>query len=333
MEKKYFELAKQAYNRKDTVVDGITYSSEEKNQALRDAFKELVPEGKNRYKSFRKNQLEIFELIEETVDDIMPKRVDDAYGGFVEYQGLAQGQKPKFKTKKGKRGLLNIISKVGLGGVKERTRLDVGYITMNMEAYGGAVYVEFERFLDGVVDFTDLTNAIIDGIIEKINIQIQTTLIAEYSDLATTMKVTANAFIATDMTTLIQNCTSYGDNVVIFCTPVFAGTIMESEGFISETDKEALKEYGRVGKFRGANIVVLPNAFSDDTNASKVLNDEYAFIIPTNEEKIIKCCFEGETIVKETENSDDSLEFSAYRKFGITIVHNNAFAIYRNVSL
>jgi len=333
MERKYFELAKQAYNRKDTVVDGITYSSEEKNQALRDAFKELVPEGKNRYKSFRKNQLEIFELIEETVDDIMPKRVDDAYGGFVEYQGLAQGQKPKFKTKKGKRGLLNIISKVGLGGVKERTRLDVGYITMNMEAYGGAVYVEFERFLDGVVDFTDLTNAIIDGIIEKINIQIQTTLIAEYSDLATTMKVTANAFIATDMTTLIQNCTSYGDNVVIFCTPVFAGTIMESEGFISETDKEALKEYGRVGKFRGANIVVLPNAFSDDTNASKVLNDEYAFIIPTNEEKIIKCCFEGETIVKETENSDDSLEFSAYRKFGLTIVHNNAFAIYRNVSL
>ncbi|MDD4156589.1 MAG: hypothetical protein PHY08_08470 [Candidatus Cloacimonetes bacterium] len=333
MERKYFELAKQAYNRKDTVVDGITYSSEEKNTALRDAFKELIPDGKNRYKSFRRNQNEIFELIEETVDDVMPKRVDDAYGGFVEYQGLAQGQKPKFKTKKGRRGLLNFITKVGLGGVIERTRLDVGYITMNMEAYGGAVYVEFERFLDGVVDFTDLTNAIIDGILEKINIQIQTVLKAEYANLATTMKVTANAFISTDMTTLIQNTFSYGDRVVIFCTPVFAGTIMESEGFISDRDKDDLREYGHVGKYRGADIVVLPNAFSDETNASKVLDDEYAFIIPTNEEKIVKCAFEGETIVKETENSDDSLEFKSYKKFGIAIVHNNAFAVYRNVSL
>lgn len=333
MERKYFELAKQAYNRKDTVVDGTTYTSEEKNTALRDAFKELVPDGKNRYKSFRKNQLEIFELIEETVDDIMPKRVDDAYGGFVEYQGLAQGQKPKFKTKKGKRGLLNFITKVGLGGVIERTRLDVGYVTMNMEAYGGAVYVEFERFLDGVVDFTDMTNAIIDGIIEKINIQIQTTLIAEYTDLATTMKVTANAFIATDMTTLIQNVTSYGDNVVIFCTPVFAGTIMESEGFISDTDKEALRDFGYVGKFRGANIIVLPNAFADETNATKVLNDEYAFIIATNEQKIVKVAFEGETIVKESEETDDSITFKCYKKFGLAIVHSNYFAIYRNVSL
>ena len=333
MERKYFELAKQAYDRKDTVVDNVTYTSEEKNDALRDAFKELIPDGKNRYKSFRKNQIEIFELIEETVDIIMPKKVDEAYGGFVEYQGLAQGQKPKFKVKKGKRGLLNIITKVGLGGVLERTRLDVGYLTMNIEAYGGAVYVEFERFLDGVVDFTDMTNAIIDGIIEKINIQIQTTLIAEYSDLATTMKVTANAFIATDMTTLIQNCTSYGDKVVIFCTPTFAGTIMESEGFISDKDKDDLRDFGRVGKFRGADIIVLPNAFTDETNATKVLNDEYAFIIPTNEEKIVKCCFEGETIMKETENSDDSLEFKVYRKFGLAIVHSNYFCIYRNVSL
>ena len=100
MERKYFELAKQAYNRKDTVVDGITYTSEEKNQALRDAFKELVPDGKNRYKSFRKNQLEIFELIEETVDDIMPKRVDDAYGGFVEYKDLLKVRNLSLRPRK-----------------------------------------------------------------------------------------------------------------------------------------------------------------------------------------------------------------------------------------
>jgi hypothetical protein len=333
MERKYFELARQAYDRTDSVVDGVTYTSVDKNEALREKFKELIPEGKNRYRSFKKNQNEIFELIEVTVDEILPKRVDGAYGGIVEYQGLAQGQKPKFKTKKGRRGLLNFISKVGLGGVIERTRLDVGYISMTMEAFGGSVYVEFERFLDGVVDFTDLINAIVDGIIEKINLQIQTTLKASFTNLATTMKVTANSFIATDMTTIIQNVQSYGDRIVIFCTPVFAGTIMESEGFVSDTDKSELREMGHVGRFRGADIVVLPNAFSDDTNVSKVLDDEYAFIIATNEEKIVKCAFEGETIVKESENEDDSMEFKAYKKFGIAIVHSNYYGMYRNVSL
>jgi hypothetical protein len=333
MERKYFELAKQAYDRKDTVVDNVTYTSEEKNNALRDAFKELIPDGKNRYKSFRKNQIEIFELIEETVDIIMPKKVDEAYGGFVEYQGLAQGQKPKFKVKKGKRGLLNIISKVGLGGVLERTRLDVGYLTMNIEAYGGAVYVEFERFLDGVVDFTDMINAIIDGIMEKINIQIQTTLIAEFTDLASTMKVTANSFVASQMGQLITNVQSYGDNVVIFCTPTFAGTIEETPGFVTDMDKSERREYGYIGKFRSAKVVVLPNAFADETNASKVLNDQYAIIVASNEDKLVKVAFEGETIIKETENSDDSLEFSVYRKFGITIVQSGFFCMYRNTSL
>jgi len=333
MERKYFELSKAAYNRNDTIVDGNTYTSAEKNEALRNAFKELVPDGKNRYKSFRKNKNEIFELVEENVDEILPKRVDDAYGGFVEYQMLDQGQKPKFKTKKGKRGLLNFITKVGLGGVIERTRLDVDYINMTMEAYGGAVYVEFERFLDGVVDWTDLINAIIDGIMEKINLQIQTTLIASFTGLSANMKVQANAFIPTQMGQLITNVQSYGDNVVIFCTPTFAGTIEETPGFVSDMDRTERREFGRIGKFRGASVIVLPNAFADDTNTSKVLSDQYAIIVATNESKIVKIAFEGETIVRETENADMSIDFESYRKFGIAIVYSNWYCMYKNVVL
>ena len=333
MERKYFELAKATYDRNDSIADGITYTSAEKNEALRNAFKELVPDGKNRYKSFRKNKNEIFELVEENVDEILPKRVDDAYGGFVEYQMLDQGQKPKFKTKKGKRGLLNFITKVGLGGVIERTRLDIDYINMTMEAFGGSVYVEFERFLDGVVDWADLVNAIIDGIMEKINIQIQATLIASFTGLSANMKVQANAFVPSQMGQLITNVQSYGENVVIFCTPTFAGTIEETPGFITDMDKTERREFGRIGKFRGASVIVLPNAFADDTNTSKVLSDQYAIVIATNETKIVKVAFEGNTHMKDVENSDDSMEFKASKKFGVTIVYSNQYTMYRNTSL
>ena len=333
MERKYFELAMATYNRNDSVVDGITYTSSEKNEALRNAFKDLVPDGKNRYKSFRKNKNEIFELVEENVDEILPKRVDDAYGGFVEYQILDQGQKPKFKTKKGKRGLLNFITKVGLGGVIERTRLDVDYINMTMEAFGGAVYCEFEQFLDGIIDWTDLINAIVDGIMEKINLQIQTTLIASFTGLSANMKVQANSFVPSQMGQLITNVQSYGDNVVIFCTPTFAGTIEETPGFVSDMDRTERREFGRIGKFRGASVIVLPNAFADDANTSKVLSDQYAIIVATNESKIVKVAFEGETIVNETENADRSIDFNSYKKFGLTIVYSNFYSMYKNTSL
>ena len=229
--------------------------------------------------------------------------------------------------------MLNFITKVGLGGVIERTRLDVDYINMTMEAYGGAVYVEFERFLDGVVDWTDLINAIIDGIMEKINLQIQATLIASFTGLTSNMKVQANAFVPSQMGQLITNVQSYGDNVVIFCTPTFAGTIEETPGFITDMDKTERREFGRIGKFRGASVIVLPNAFADDTNTSKVLSDQYAFVIVTNESKIVKVAFEGETIVRETENSDMSIDFESYKKFGLTIVYSNMFCAYRNTSL
>jgi hypothetical protein len=108
---------------------------------------------------------------------------------------------------------------------------------------------------------------------------------------------------------------------------------MEASGFVADADRSEMKEYGHVGKFRGADVVVLPNSFTDNTNVTKVLDDEYAFIIPTNEEKIVKCGFEGETIVKESENADDSLEFQCYKKFGIKIVASNAFCVYRNTAL
>lgn len=333
MERKYFDLAKQAYNRKNSIVDGVTYSTEEKNKALREAFEELVPSGKNRYKSYRRNRLEIFEIIEETIDEVAPLKVDEAFGRFAQIKGFAQGEKPRFKLKKGKRGLLNFITKVGLGGVLERGRMDVGYVDVKPEAFGGAVYVEFERFLDGAVDFTELIDVILDGIVEKINNQIQSTLIATFDGLATSMKATNNSFVAADMGKLIQNVSSYGRSACIFCTPAFAGTIEETSGFVSDTDKSERREYGYIGKFRSANVIVLPNAFTDETNTAKVLKDEFAFVIPTNEEKIVKVGFEGETRMKDEENADDSLEFQAYKKFGIAIVSSNYFAMYRNTSL
>ena len=135
------------------------------------------------------------------------------------------------------------------------------------------------------------------------------------------------------MGTLITNVQSYGDNVVIFCTPTFAGTIEETPGFITDMDKTERREFGRIGKFRGASVIVLPNAFADDTNTSKVLSDQYAIVIATNETKIVKVAFEGNTHMKDVENSDDSMEFKASKKFGVTIVYSNQYTMYRNTSL
>src|SRR5690606_10222396 len=122
----------------------------------------------------------------------------------------------------------------------------------------------------------------------------------------------------------------------IFCTPEFAATIMADEGFVAEADKEDFRNQGYVGRFAGSNVVVLPQSFEDETNTVKIFDPQFAFIIPTGgtaDEKIVKVVLEGQTIVEDTKNEDDSMEMKAYKKLGTSILHTNYYGMYKQTGL
>jgi hypothetical protein len=62
--------------------------------------------------------------MQEVIDEVAPNRIRDVIGMFAEVKTYGQGTKARFKIKKGRNNVKRFITKVGLGGVFERVRLD-----------------------------------------------------------------------------------------------------------------------------------------------------------------------------------------------------------------
>ena len=118
-----------------------------------------------------------------TADEIIPNRVIDIFGQFAEVQQVGQGNKATFKRRLGKRRGKSFVTKVAPAGTYEAFRLDSEVIEIPTEAVGAAAIIDWERYLDGLDDMSDLVDIIMEGIEEAIYKAVYGQLIAAYTNL------------------------------------------------------------------------------------------------------------------------------------------------------
>ena len=112
------------------------FSVENVDDALRDGLRELV----GSVNDFMRNRYDIYDIIIQAADEVVPKKVIDAVGIFAEVQNVPQGQKAMFRTRLGRTRARKFLTQVGLSGVYESFRLDHGYFELSGHAIGsGAV--------------------------------------------------------------------------------------------------------------------------------------------------------------------------------------------------
>lgn len=308
------------------------YSYEEMNEALRTEFAALAPN----YRAYRENQNTIFALIEQTIDDVLPGRVLEQYSQFAEIKTFPQGSKPIFTQKittAAKRRAKNFIGKVGLAGLYEVFKLDGKSYEVTTNAIGGAAQIGFEEFLDGRVDFADVLNIVMDGLDECIYVEIEKQLVSAVANVQAANKSTQSSFVEAEMDRLISIADSYGKSA-IYCTFEFAATMWPSDDRMSSAMKDqAWSGNGYTTMYKNHQVIVLPQSYEDETNALKVIDPKYAYIIPVGAEKPVKIAFEGNTIVDEYVNYDRSREIQVYKKVGVRAIFSNAICVYENTSL
>ena len=299
---------------------------------VRSEFAALAPD----YRTYKVNQNTIFALLEQTIDDVLPKRVLEQYSQFAEIKTFSQGDKPIFTqkiTQASKRRAKQFIGKVGLAGLYEVFKLDGQSYEVTTDAIGGAAQIGFEEFLDGRVDFADVLDIVMQGLDECIYVEIEKQLIGAVENVQGANKVSKNTFSEKDMDKLISIADAYGQ-ATIYCTFEFAATMIPSDARMSDAMKENLwLENGYFATYKGHKVVVLPNSFEDEKNTTKVIDPSYAWIIPTGADKPVKIAFEGGTIVDEYTNYDRSKEVQVYKKVGVRAIFSNAICVYRNTSL
>lgn len=310
-------------------------STENVQEAFREELKKLGGD----YNSYRRNKLDIFELMQEIFDEILPKYVKDSYRFLADTRVVGHGQKVTFTKKVGRARARSFITKVGLGGVFETFRLDRTEMDISVEAIGGAAILDFERMLSGQEDLSEYLDILMEGIEENILTQLSQALNASIDSTRPTNTVTtASSFDKAKFDGLITTIRAYGDPIIV-CTPEFADTIpansvtVGSTIKISDTDVEDMRTYGVLQMYKGCPIVTLPQSFTDETNTEKVLDPRFCYIIPGMSSKIATIVLEGGTQVDEFKNKDRSIELSVYQKVGVAIMHYNNWAIYENTSL
>ena len=313
--------------------NGESLSYEALNETLRRELNELA----GSFALYRENKNLIFSMIEETLDEVLPKKVVEQYDQFAEVKTFAQGDKPIFRRKLGSnKRAKQFITRVGLAGIYEVFKLSKAEETFEVRtsAIGGAAQIGFEEFLDGRVDFSEVVAIVMDGMDELVYKEVAHALKASVNQLPPANRVVMNGFDEEAFDRLITIAAAYG-TPTIYCTYEFAVKMLPKDAWrYTEAMKTELWKNGRLSDYKGTRVVILEQGFEDETNETKVIDPGYVWVIPTGaDNKPVKIAFEGNTIVDEYVNKDRSREIQVYKKVGVVAMLANNICCYLDTSL
>jgi len=313
--------------------NGDNYSYKELDDTLRDELKSYA----GNYRMYEQNKNTIFALMEETITEVLPKKVMAQWAGFAEFKTVGQGQKAYFTqriTEASRRRAKSFIGKVGMAGRYEVFKLEGTSYEVNATAIGGAAQISIEEYLDGRIDFADILDFVLEAMSDSIFYEIQkqmkavanNSLAAKYPHNV----ATGAGFVAADFDGLIAIAKAYGP-ATIYCTDEFAAKMLPADAWASNEMKNERWQRGYFTFYKGCNVVILPQSFTDETNSTKVIDPKVCYIIG-GESKPVKVVFEGGAVMKDFDNRDFSMEVQVYQKVGTSVVLNPNLCIYKDSS-
>lgn len=329
------------HNVKGTVPANFQNKNVDMNAAFADGLKEFA----GSINQFMKNRYDLYDIVIEAADEVLPKKVIDSIGIFADVQTVEQGRKAIFKRKLGRQRAKKFLTQVGLSGVYETFRLDSDTFELAGHAVGGGATIDFERMMDGAESLTEVMNILTEGLTDAVFMEVHKALRAALnaSNRPAANKVTVNTWDPEKMVKLMNVVRAYGNGVVIFAPPEFVGAMgpdaivsgiaNTTNGIYHPEDIDAIHNTGYINIFRGAPVVQIPQSFIDETNTKTWIDPQLAYVLPTGGEKIVKVVLEGKTQINDFKNRDNSLEVYMYKKMGAAILCNHNWGIYQNTGI
>lgn len=316
------------------------------NAAFRDGLKELA----SSYTQFMKNRYDIYEIVVETIDQIMPKNTIAALSPFAEVQVVGLGEKAIFKQKTGKMRAKKFLTYAGINGVYETFRLDSSTFELGGQnvAIGGTI--DLARLMDGAESLADIMDVINTSLQDAVYVKVTQALRAAFdvANVPPANRKSTASFESDKMVQLLNVVRSYG-NPVIFAPGEFVAAMGADaivpistygspaaagiQGVYSPDDIEAIHRTGYINIFRGAPIVQIPSSFVDENNEKTYVDPQLAYVLPSGNEKVVKVVLEGPTIIRDYENRDGSMEIYAEKKIGTAILTYYNWGIYKNTGI
>lgn len=304
------------------------------DQAVREAFFEIIGQDKLTWQAWRNNKNEIFTVMENVLTTNLPQawEMSPFYRQFVEYRNGALGEKNEYVIEQD--GILVASRFSGNHWDTERQKLQgKRSFSVPTEWIYIHVYEELERFLTGASDLATMMR----NLQNAFNREIDARIFAAFNGIGTYLPEAfkeTGAYVRETMMELIQKVqTASQKNVVLAGTKTALANIAEGidANWISQSQKEEMATTGALLNLTGLGVtaIEIPQTFIRGTYDFKVDNKSI-YVLP-DLEKPIKLYFEGETRAKELseqQTHDMTIDTQVQTKLGHAVILSSLFGKY-----
>ena len=291
-------------------------------EVLRQALVDLNGGSKFDYKSFRRNKIEIYEIIEELIPMIVTEKNKDneLFRLLVEERNAKEGDTFEFEVEDRTEFVVAEMAR-GIATPRRQRIHGKSSVAVHTTTHGIRIYEEFARFIAGRIDW----NALVDGVARAYNNKVFDDIFAALSGITqdtpgmNSELIYGGTYSEAEILSIVDKLEGMtGRRAVIYGTKA---ALRKCESAVqSEEAKKSYYNNGYWGKLAGTDMVCLPNIY-DRQNKKLIFPDNKLWIL-AGDDRPIKYCTEGEVYMSDTTegNADMTIEHTLIARWGVAIV-------------
>lgn len=311
------------------------FSAEESNNTLRQAFADLMQfstegNGKIDRKTFRKNKVEIFEILEEILNETLQEGLKNQFDGFAEYRNLAWGDENLFKTPANQQFRVSLVSD-GNGNIRRQRLRDGQEFSVSLDTYAIKIGEDFHRFLAGRVDWAEMMAGIAEAFKVDLTQRIAEAVMGSFNQYGATYHYTASttgtdAFSEQDLIETAMHIEARtGAKVAVYGTKLALRKL--NPEYATESLKDGRNQVGYYASIAGIPLREIEQSHKYGSDEFAISND-FILLLPENADKMVKVVNEGDAIIQDQQEgttSDMMKEYFVANRFGIAVICAKAF--------
>lgn len=310
-----------------------SFSAEEVNEAaVKAIMAECGLDENSSARDFRAVEDKAFALIEEAIDGILPKKLEQVLGEFAEVRQFARDAEVVFNIEKiGKNRAKLTIAKGARGGIYRAAKLDKKWFSPSTSVETVAVYVTLEEIILGTMSLSELYNNILEGFEEKIYKEVFNALAAGQSAAGTGYNAittnTTKATLGSAIDSVLPVVKAYGIPTIFGSYAALSNIynpLAASSGYPNVEDSADIRRYGFVQVYKGVRCVELPNYLVGSSDW--FYDDDKVFVVPSGV-KPVKVALKGDlTLIRNTQ-AVGSEKWEAHKIVGVGVAMANNYAV------
>ena len=310
-----------------------SFSAEEVNEAaVKAIMAECGLDENSSARDFRAVEDKAFALIEEAIDTILPKKLEQVLGEFAEVRQFARDAEVAFNIEKiGKNRAKLTIAKGARGGIYRVAKLDKKWFSPSTSVETVAVYVTLEEIILGTMSLSELYNNVLEGFEEKIYKEVFNALAAGQSAAGTGYNAittnTTKATLGSAIDSVLPVVKAYGIPTIFGSYAALSNIynpLAASSGYPNVEESADIRRYGFVQIYKGVRCVELPNYLVGGSDW--FYDDDKVFVIPSGV-KPVKVALKGDlTLIRNTQ-AVGSEKWEAHKIVGVGVAMANNYAV------